>query len=117
MSKAAKTIMAYGVYCLGSGLGFLFMKDFILDLFQFAPTTEHWIYVVAILMVGLGYYYISSARAEAKHFFKISAIGRTWFFVASTAIALLGIAPKMLIAFGAIDLVTAIWTWVSLEKN
>ena len=109
--------MIYGVYCLGSGLGFLFMKDFILDLFQFTPTTEHWIYVVAILMIGLGYYYISSARAEAKHFFKISVIGRTWFFVASTSIALMGIAPKMLIAFGAIDLITAIWTAIALRSD
>lgn len=68
MSKSAKTIMAYGIYAVGAGLGFLFMPNFCLGLFGFEATAEHWIRIVAILTLGLAYYYISSARAEDKHF-------------------------------------------------
>ena len=42
MSKTAKTIMAYGIYALGAGLGFLFMPNFLLEIFGFDATAEHW---------------------------------------------------------------------------
>ena len=117
MSAASKTIMAYGVYALGAGAEFLFIPHLILSTFGFETTTEHWVRIVAILTLGLGFYYIASARAEAEHFFKISAIGRTWFFAASTALCLIGVAPMKFILFGSVDLVSAAWTWWALRRD
>lgn len=117
MSKTAKTIMAYGIYAIGAGLGFLFMPNFCLELFGFEATSEHWIRIVAILTLGLAYYYISSARAEDKHFFDISWKGRLWFFFASSMLAVFGVAPWNIALIGIVDLVTAIWTAVTLRSE
>ncbi len=116
MKNAKISIFFYGIYALGAGLGFLFFHNTILQFFGFATTDEHWILVVAILTLGLAYYYISSARAENRHFFRISWHGRMWFFLASTAIALMGIAPLNLILIGSVDLITAIWTVLALRS-
>ena len=117
MSRTATTIMAYGIYALGAGAGFLFFPDMILGLFGFEPRSDHWILVVAILTLGLAYYYISSARAENRHFFDISWKGRIWFFVAVTALAISGQAPWNLVMVGSVDLITAIWTAVTLRSE
>lgn len=93
MSKSAKTILVYGIYAIGAGLGFLFNSKFFLSLFGFEPASDHWIRIVAILILGIGYYYISSARAEDKHFFNISWKGRIWFFTASSMLAVFNVAP------------------------
>jgi len=117
MSKTAKTIIVYGIYAIGAGLGFLFMPNFCLGLFGFEPTSEHWIRIVAILTLGLAYYYITSARAEDKHFFDISWKGRIWFFAASSMLAVFGVAPWNIILIGVVDLITAIWTAITLRKE
>ena len=109
--------MAYGVYAVGAGLGFLFLPNFFLGLFGFEPTSDHWIRIVAILTLGLAYYYISSARAEDKHFFDISWKGRIWFFTASSMLAVFGVAPWNIVLVGGVDLVTAIWTVVTLKSE
>ena len=117
MSKTAKSIFIYGIYALFAGVGFLLFPDQILDLFGFEPRTDHWILVVAILTLGLAYYYISSARAEDKHFFEISWKGRIWFFTATTALAALGQAPWTILMVGSVDLVSAIWTALTLNSE
>ena len=117
MSKTAKTIFIYGIYAIGAGLGFLFIPDFFLNLFGFKPTEDHWIYVVAILTLGLAYYYITSARVEDKHFFKISWHGRLWFFFATAALAVGGIAPWNILLVGSVDFITAIWTAYTLRSE
>lgn len=117
MSKTAKTIFAYGIYATGAGLGFLFAPNICLGLFGFEPTSEHWIRIVAILTLGIAYYYISSARAEDKHFFDISWKGRIWFFAASSMLAVFDIAPWNIILIGIVDFITAIWTAITLKNE
>jgi len=117
MSRTAVTILVYGIYALGAGAGFLFFPDTILALFGFEPRTDHWILVVAILTLGLAYYYISSAMAEDKHFFSISWKGRIWFVVATAALAITGQAPWNILLVGSVDLITAIWTAMTLRSE
>lgn len=117
MNNARTSIFAYGIYAIGAGLAFLFMPNFTLGLFGFEPTTEHWIRVVAILTLGLAYYYISSAMADNKHFYQISWIGRLWFVVATAALAFMGLAPLNILLVGSVDLLTAIWTAMALRNS
>ena len=109
--------MAYGIYAIGAGLGFLFMPNTFLELFGFEATSEHWIRIVAILTLGLAYYYITSALNEDKHFFKISWHGRIWFFTASAMLFVFGVAPWNIILVGSVDLITAIWTALTLKSE
>jgi len=89
MSHTAKTIYFYGIYAFFAGTGFLFMPNTILNLMGFSPMVDYWILVIALLTLGLSYYYISSARADNFHFFEISWKGRVWFFIATGVLAIL----------------------------
>jgi hypothetical protein len=44
-------------------------------------------------------------------------IGRIGFFIGMTALALLNLGPMLLILFGLIDLVGALWTTQALRAN
>jgi hypothetical protein len=117
MSRPALSVFVYGIYALGAGAGFLFFPDPILRLFGFPPRTDHWILVVAILTLGLAYYYLSSARAEDRHFFGMSWKGRIWFALATTTLAILGLAPWNILLVGSVDFITAIWTALALRSE
>jgi len=117
MSKSARTIFIYGLYALFAGIGFILMPDFCLGLFGFEPAGDHWIRVVGILTLGIAYYYLTSARAESKHFFKISWHGRIYFFVASSLLAVFGLAPWNILAVESVDLISAIWTALTLKNE
>ncbi len=116
MSATAKTIFAYGVYSLILGLALLFTQAQTLKALHFLHTDQHWVYVLAALLVSMGYFYISSARAENKHFFSMSVFARFWFFVVCGVLVLTELAPIPLMAFGAIDAFTAIWTYATNRK-
>ncbi len=117
MSRAAVSVAAFGVYALMAGAGFLFLPDLVLDMFGFAERTDHWIFVVAILTIGVAYYYLSSARAEDRHFFSLSWKGRLWFAFATTALAVLGHAPWTILLVGSVDFATALWTVWAIRQD
>ena len=81
------------------------------------PPQSIGIRIVAILTLGLAYYYISSARAEDKHFFDISWKGRIWFFAASSLLAVFGVAPWNIVLIGSVDLITAILDSINFKKT
>ena len=117
MSKAAISIFAYGVYALGAGLVFLFVPNMTLPLYGMQPAADHWIMTVAILTLGLAYYYLTAARSENRGFFEMSWKGRIWFFAATTATVLLGKAPVGMILVGSTDLIMALWTFWALRQD
>ena len=81
VTNAAKSIVAWGIYGLLAGMALLFQPDFTLQFLGFETTSEHWILMVALMMMGLGFYYIVLGVTEVKQFFIISTIGRTIFFL------------------------------------
>lgn len=117
MSKAALSIFVYGVYALGAGLTFLFVPNLALPMYGMEPAADHWIMTVAILTLGLSYYYLSSARSENRLFFELSWKGRIWFFSATLVTVLLGKAPVGMIAVGSTDLIMALWTYWALQQD
>jgi hypothetical protein len=117
MSKATMSVATYGVYALFAGLGFLLLPDQILDLFGFEERQDHWILVVAILTLGLAYYYLASARANSRHFYSISWKGRLWFALATSTLVVLDEAPAALLMVGSVDFLTALWTAWALRQD
>lgn len=117
MSKAALSIFAYGIYALFAGLIFLFIPDTMLAMYGLPPAADHWLTTVAILPLGLAYYYLTAARSENVGFFRMSWKGRMWFFFATAATALMGMAPMVMIAIAATDMITALWTLWALRQD
>ena len=117
MSKAAKSVFVFGIYLIFIGLGFLLVPNTVLGLLGFPTTTEPWIQVVAMLLLILAYYYIQSARSELTSFFRFTVHGRLSVIVFFIAFVLLGLAPPILIMFGVVDLLAAIWTALALRST
>ena len=117
MSKAATSILVFGIYLVVIGLGFLVAPNMPLGLFGFPATTEPWIRVVGMLLLILAYYYIQSARNEITDFFRYTVHGRASVIVVFAVMVLLGLAQPMLIMFGVVDLLAAIWTASALRAS
>ena len=116
MSKAAKSVFIFGIYVTLTGLGLLLVPNLILDLLGFPNTVEQWIYVVAVVVLILGYYYIQAACSELKAFFRFTVHARSVVILFLTAFILLNLAQPALITFGVVDLLGAIWTALALRK-
>ncbi len=117
MSKPAKSVLVFGIYLVVTGLGFLVVPNTLLALFGFATTTEPWIRVVGVVVLVLAYYYIEAARNEVKPFFRWTLYCRPAVLVAFTALVILGLAKPMLILFGVLDLLGALWTGLALRSS
>ena len=115
MSKAANSLLVFGIYLIVIGLGFLVAPNMPLNLLGFPTTSEPWIRVVGMLLLILAYYYIQAARSEMTEFFRFTVNGRASVIVFFAAFVALGLAQPMLIMFGVVDLVAAIWTARALK--
>lgn len=117
MSKPAFTLKAFGIYLLVLGVGLTAVPNLMLSAFGMPLTTEVWLRVVGILVFNIGIYYIYAAKCEARAFFQASVYTRCLVMAAFIAFAALGLAPPMLVLFGAADLLGGIWTQWALRSE
>lgn len=115
MSKPAFTLKAFGIYLLVLGVGLTTAPNLMLSLFGMPLTTEVWLRVVGVLVFNIGIYYLYAAKCEARAFFQASVYTRCLVLAAFIAFAALGLAPPMLVLFGAADFLGAIWTQLALR--
>ncbi len=117
MSNAAKSILVFGIYLTVIGLGFLIVPNTPLVLFGFPTTNEPWIRVVGLLVLILAYYYFQASRNEVKPFFRWTVHARPFVVVCFIVFVALGLAKPMLIIFGVVDLLGAVWTGLALRTS
>ena len=117
MSRAAKSLFAFGIYLCGLGLILLFVPNLILQFFGAPPTNEVWIRINGMFLLCLSFYYIQTARNELTIFIRWTVWTRVAVIFYFAAFVLLISAPKALLLFGLIDLLAAIWTWLALKKD
>ena len=117
MSKSAKTIVVFGVYLVGMGLGFLVMPNFLFSMLSLPLTDEVWSRVVGMLALLLAYYYLNAARSELRPFFGWTVHTRIAAFLFFTGFVIANLAGPMLIVLGGVDLLTALWTARTLRQE
>ena len=117
MSRAAKSLFVFGVYLCGLGLFLLLVPNLLLRVFGAPETNEVWIRVIGMLVLCLSFFYVRAARAELTSFIRWTVWGRAAVIVYFTAFVLLLSAPKALLLFGLIDLLSAVWTWLALKAD
>lgn len=115
MSPAAKSVFIFGIYLSVLGIVLVAVPNLLLTLFGIAETGEVWIRVVGMLVLLLSVYYVQLAQKELTDFFWISVYVRSAVIVFFTAFVLLGYTQPVLILFGAVDLLGALWTWRALK--
>lgn len=117
MSRAAKSLFIFGIYLCGVGIALLLVPNLILQLFGLPTTGEVWIRINGMLLICLSFYYIQSARNDLTNFIRWTVLGRAAVIFYLAAFVLLVSAPKAILLFGLIDLLSAIWTWLALKKD
>ena len=117
MSLAAKILFVFGIYLFGLGLILLFVPNLILQFFGVPPTNEVWIRINGMFILCLSFYYVQAARNELTIFIRWTVWTRIAVIFYFAAFVLSVSAPKALLLFGLIDLLSAIWTWLALKKD
>jgi hypothetical protein len=117
MSRPATSILAFGLYLVILGLLLVLTPNTFLGLFGFVSATEPWVHVLGVVVLVLGAYYVQAARQDLMPFFRMTIWGRLLVFVLFLLLALLRVAPPMLILFGAIDAGGAFWTAQAIART
>jgi len=117
MSKSARSLFVFSVYLFVLGIILIVIPNVLLSLFKFPETNGVWIRVVGMLVFILGYYYFQASKSEIKKFFQWTVYGRTAVLIFFIVLVLLDLAPPILILFGFIDAVAALWTQLSLRSE
>src|SRR5688572_18091335 len=117
MSQAAKSLFVFGIYLCVLGLILLLVPNLILQVFGVPPTNEVWIRINGMFVLCLSFFYVQAARNELTLFIRWTVWARVAVIIYFAAFVLLVSAPKALLLFGMIDLLSAIWTRLALEKD
>lgn len=117
MSRAAFSLRVFSIYmfCLGAAL--VLIPNILGGLFGIPETKEVWIHVVGVLVLILGYLDFMAAGNELVAFFRWSVPARLSVPVFFLVFVLLKMAPPILILFGVIDGLAAIWTALALRAD
>ena len=117
MTKSAQTLFFFALYLFGLSVVLLVAPNLLLTTFRLPPTDEVWIRVVGMLVGFLGLYYVSAARANLLPILEMSVRARTSVPVFFGVFVAMGWVSPMLLLFGAVDLLGAIWTFLALRSE
>jgi hypothetical protein len=117
MDAASRSVCYFGFYLYGVALTLIFFPNVLLRLLGIPETDEVWIRIVGLLAGIIGYYYHRNGAAGNRFFFPLTVHARVLVFVVFGIFALLKMASPVLIGFGVVDLLGAIWTWQALKKS
>jgi len=116
MSAASRSVTWFGFYLYLVGLTLLFFPNVLLSLVQIPETQEVWIRVVGVLALCIGFYYHMCGSKNDLYFVKLTVPVRVFVCICFVIFVLLKLVSPMLIGFGVIDLIGAIWTWSALRE-
>jgi len=116
MTGASRSLFAFGIYLVALGLFLLLFPNLLLRTFGVPPTNEIWIRVNGMFVICLAYYYIQAARHGMTSFIRWTVWARGAVIVYFSAFVILGGAPRALLLFGVIDLLSATWTFMALQR-
>ena len=117
MSKSARSVFVFSIYVLVLGIILIVIPNVLLGLFALPETNEVWIRVLGVVILILGFYYLQASKSEIKIFFQWTVYGRAAVPIFFIIFVLLDFAPPVLILFGFIDAVAALWTQLCLRSE
>ena len=117
MSKGARSLFVFSIYLFILGAILILIPNFLLSIFAFPETNEVWIRVLGLVIFILGFYYFQASKSEMKDFFQWTVYARASVIIFFIIFVLLGFASPVLILFGFIDAVAALWTHLSLRSD
>ena len=117
MSGAAKSLFVFGVYLCGLGVVLLLFPNTLLHVCGVPPTREVWIRINGMFVICLAFYYVQAARHGLTLLIRWTVWARVAVIFYFGAFVLLVGAPKALLLFGLVDLLSATWTFIALKRD
>lgn len=117
MSKTAFTIKASCCYILALGLGLVLVPNMVLSLLRMPPTSEVWIRVLGVVIINIGVFFWVAARTEAVALYRASVYVRPLALLWFGAFVALGLVSPVLLVFGVIEALGALWTWLTMKSE
>jgi hypothetical protein len=117
MKRAALAAYVSAFYLAALGIILVIAPNLVLPLFGFLPTTEVWIRVVGTLTASFSWYTFVAARTYDVAYLRASLVQRLSLFITFLALVLLGQAQPILMLFGSIEVLAAVWTSLALAKD
>jgi hypothetical protein len=117
MNKSSTSLLVFGVYLIGVGVGFVFMPNTVLGILSLPPTNEVWIHVLGVVILALAFYYIQAARTNLRSFAEWTVPARVAIFLFFTGFVLVGWVGPIMIVVGSVDLLCALWTGWALRTE
>jgi hypothetical protein len=114
MDSTTTSIFVFGIYLVFVGAGFLLIPNILLPIFRFPKTDQPWIRVMAILVLIIAYFYFVAAHHTIVPIFWATVYGRFFVFLSFTALVLTKKSKPMLLMFGTVDALGAVWTLLTL---
>lgn len=115
MSHAALSLRLFALYLGANGLILLLVPNLLLALLGLVPTEEPWIRVLGIIVFNLALYY--HAGADGAAFQRITVVTRVIVLIGFSGLALAGLAPGLLLLFGLVDFMGAVWTALAMRRD
>lgn len=116
-SRAALSILVFGIYLVVIGLIFLLAPNAVLALIGLPPTQEVWAHLVGFLLLVLAFYYLMAARSEIRPFFRWTLYTRFLAVFVLVGFVLAGWIGPVVFLFWLGDLAGALWTLLALRKD
>ncbi|MGE0638167.1 MAG: hypothetical protein AB7G44_07330 [Bacteroidia bacterium] len=117
MTQSAKSVYYFGFYLVALALILLLQPNLLLGTFGLPLTDEVWIRVVGMLVLALSVYYMVVGKTGNTLFLSVTVYVRSSIIVFFTIFTLAGWVQPVIILFGAVDLLGAVWTYTALKKE
>lgn len=117
MSRAARSIIIFGIYVVVTGLGLLLLPNTLLSVAGLPTTSEVWIRMLGLLVAIVGCYYLYLGRLNVVPFFRVTVPGRLALALGLLTLVLLDQGDPQVLLFAVLDSAGAIWTWFALRKE
>ena len=111
------SLIVQAVYVVLTGLQLIFVPNMLLGMFGFDETSEIWIKALGIVVLPLAFVYYAISKQGSPEVVQSTVWSRLFVGVGFTLLALTGQAKMSLILFAGIDVATAVWTWMELNRK
>jgi hypothetical protein len=111
------SLIVQAIYVIITGLQLIFVPNLLIGMFGFEETHEVWIQVLGIVILPLAAVYYAISKQGNREVVFSTIISRGFVGIGFLFLALTGATKMSIILFAGIDIATAVWTWMELNKE
>ncbi len=117
MSRAAVSLLAFGLYLAGGGLLLMVAPALVCRVLTLDAPQGVWVRITGMFFAILAYYCICAAREEQTAFMRWSVRTRPTTLVFLAACVATQVVQPIILLFGVIDVAAAVWTALALRAD